>query len=89
VRHLRGRRAVTDPLRALPPNLLEEALRIVASTLSDVVPSEAQVHLLNAQRELLLAVAVIIDHNRSRATGSTRRATGARRTRKPSRVPLD
>jgi len=76
---------VTDASKQQGQSLLEDALRLVGSTISDVVPPEAQVHLLNAQRELLLAIAVIIEHNRSRATGSTR--TRSKRT--PSRVQLD
>ena len=69
-----------------PPNLLEEALRKLSGVMTDVVPSEAQGHLLNAQRELLRAVAVIVDHNRQRATGDPGRT---RSTRRPSRVQLD
>lgn len=77
---------MSDPLHALPPNLLDEAFRLVGSAIADVVPAEAQVHLLNAQRELLLAIAVIIEHNRGRATG---RGGRRRSPRKPSRVELD
>jgi hypothetical protein len=70
---------------ALPPNLLDDALRLIGGAVTDVVPPEAQVHLLNAQRELLLAIAAIIEHNRARAAGRPR--TPARTA--PSRVELD
>ena len=66
-------------------HLLDDALHLVGSAIGDVVPPEAQVHLLNAQRELLLAIAVIIEHNRHRTTGRPR----AKSPRKPSRVQLD
>ena len=68
-----------------PPNMLDDALRMIGGAVSDVVPADAQVHLFNAQRELLLAIAVIIEHNRSRATGTPRKRAGS----KPSRVELD
>jgi hypothetical protein len=77
---------VSDSSRQFPPNLLEDALRTIANALTDVVPADAQIHLLNAQRELLLAVAVIIEHNRARASGRPRPRGGATR---PSRVELD
>jgi len=69
----------------VPPNLLEDAIRAIGGALSDVVPPEAQSHLIAAQRELLLAFAVIIEHNTSRATGRAR----TRSARRPSRVELD
>lgn len=49
----------------------------------DVIPPEAQVHLLNAQRELLTAVFLIYEHQvgAKRSTPPTGRARGARRSR--------
>jgi hypothetical protein len=73
----------------LPTRIFEEAGHILA----EIVPPEAQTHLLNAQRELLLAVALTIEHNSTRRV-SKPRTTKARQTKKPagrrpSRVPLD
>ncbi|MDQ6856587.1 MAG: hypothetical protein M3Z57_05885 [Candidatus Dormibacteraeota bacterium] len=71
--------------------LLSDAARLLASSLGELVPPEAQLHLLNAQRELLLAIAVIIEHN----SGRTPRRPRARKTastpasRRPKRVELD
>jgi hypothetical protein len=80
---------MTDDAHA--PKLLSDAARLLANSLGELVPPEAQLHLLNAQRELLLAIAVIIEHN----SGRTPRRPGARRsaskstTRRPKRVELD
>jgi len=49
--------------RVLPTGRLEEALRAVVGVVKDVVPVEAQLHLLAAQRELVLAVASVIEHH--------------------------
>jgi hypothetical protein len=67
------------------PNVLDDALRMIGGAVSDLVPPDAQVHLLNAQRELLLALAIILEHNRARATGKRRGSTRG----KPSRVELE
>ena len=71
--------------------LLTDAARLLAGSLSEVVPSEAQQHLLNAQRELLLAIAVTIEHNASRTPRNPRAKGRARKpaTRRPKRVELD
>lgn len=78
-----------------PSRVLSEAARLVAGSINEIVPPEAQLHLLNAQRELLLAIAVIIEHNsgrtprspRGRRTKSKAKATPA--ARRPKRVELD
>jgi hypothetical protein len=89
VRDLRGRAFVTDGAFPLPARILEEA----AHLFTEIVPPEAQTHLLNAQRELLLAVALTIEHNSTRRVnkpGATRkRQTKSRATKRPSRVELD
>ena len=52
------------------------------------MPPEAQLHLLNAQRELLLALTVTVEHHlrqqRARAAGDE-----AREQQRPRRVELD
>lgn len=84
---------MTEACRLCPTRLVEETGHLLGVTLSDVVPPQAQAHLLNAQRELLLALMVTIEHNSSRARrqpakrGRTRRS--ATTARKPKRVALD
>ena len=86
---------MTEPSRAGPARLLEETSRLVGASLNEIVPPQAQTHLLNAQRELLLALAVTIEHNTSRAARSprgARRTSGAgakKSTNRPKRVELD
>jgi hypothetical protein len=88
--------SLSDTAFTIPIRLLGEAARLMA----DLVPAEAQKHLLNAQRELLLAVALTVDHNstrrvtKPRATKSSSRSTTASRkkataAKRPSRVKLD
>ena len=59
--------------------------------LVELVPPEAQLHLLNAQRELLLAIAVIIEHNSGRSPRRPQARGSARKpaSRRPKRVKLD
>ncbi|MFN2568553.1 MAG: hypothetical protein ABR564_03005 [Candidatus Dormibacteria bacterium] len=71
-----------------PDSLIGQAARRLATTVADVVPADAVLHLVNAQREILLAVSTVVSHNISRSQDPpTRRA--AARGRKPSRVDLD
>jgi hypothetical protein len=74
-----------------PSKVINEAARFLASSLGEIVPLEAQLHLLNAQRELLLAIAVIIEHNSGRTPRRPRgkRAPAKRGSRRPKRVELD
>ena len=78
--------------QAFPNKVLADAARMVAASLNEIVPPEAQLHLLNAQRELLLAIAVIIEHNSGRSPRRPRGKRAAARepaTRRPKRVTLD
>jgi hypothetical protein len=73
-------------------SLVSEATRLLAGALGEFVPPEAQAHLLNAQRELLLAVAVIIEHNSGRTPRQPRgrrRPASDKAERRPKRVELD
>lgn len=84
-----------------PARLVDDATRILGSSLGDLIPPAAQRHLFNAQRELLLAVAAMIEHHTQSAaepepsTGGTSRSGGKRtragtgRSRRPSRVELE
>jgi len=80
---------VTDAAFLLPGRIIEEASHLF----TEIIPPEAQTHLLNAQRELLLAVAITIEHNASRRVTSPRatpeRRPRARARKRPSRVELD
>jgi hypothetical protein len=92
---------MTEACRACPAKLVDEASRMLGTSFGDLVPPEAQRHLLNAQRELLLAVAAMIEHHTQTAptaeaastepSGRVRkRARGdAGRSRRPSRVELE
>jgi hypothetical protein len=73
------------------PKLLSDAARLLANSLGELVPPEAQLHLLNAQRELLLAIAVIIEHNSGRSPRRTRarKPASTPASRRPKRVELD
>jgi hypothetical protein len=84
---------VTEPFAVDPGKIIADVMQLLASVLGEFVPTEAQLHLLNAQRELLLALAVIIEHN---STRTPRQPRGRRRapkatttTRRPKRVELD
>jgi hypothetical protein len=76
-----------------PTRLAQSATQLLGTGLNDIVPPEAQRHLLNAQRELLLAALLTIEHNTSRASrtaparGRKRRSTA--RSRRPSHVELE
>jgi hypothetical protein len=84
-----------------PAKLVDDAARLVGSSLGDLVPPAAQRHLFNAQRELLLAVAALIEHHmqssdepeapaegaKGRSGKKTRAGTG--RSRRPARVELE
>lgn len=68
----------------------------VGHLLSDMVPPAAQVHLLNAQRELITALMLIYEHRvtatpRGRRTSTgTRRAPARRRTSKRvGKIPIE
>ena len=72
--------------------LINELGSRVGNVLSDMVPPAAQVHLLNAQRELITALMLIYE-NRVAPEPSTRRArrVPARRraTRRDTKIKID
>ncbi|TMC90644.1 MAG: hypothetical protein E6J12_06795 [Chloroflexi bacterium] len=67
--------------------LVNELGSRVGNVLSDMVPPSAQVHLLNAQRELITALVLIYEHRvTTGGTPARRRASPSRSSRKtPSR----
>jgi hypothetical protein len=87
---------MTDAVWAQATRLVDEASRLLGTSFSDIVPPEAQRHLLIAQRELLLALAAVIDHHtqepeptESPSRGRRRSRSGTERSRRPSRVELE
>jgi hypothetical protein len=85
-----------------PARLVDDATRILGSSLGDLIPPAAQRHFLNAQRELLLAVAALIEHHMqsdseaeaetgapSGSSRAKRTRAGTGRSRRPSRVELE
>jgi hypothetical protein len=87
---------MTDAVWAQATRLVDEASRLLGTSFSDIVPPEAQRHLLIAQRELLLALAAVIDHHtqeqeptESPSSGRRRSRSGTGRSRRPSRVELE
>jgi len=82
------------PCQFCPTRLAQGAGQLLGAGFSEIVPPEAQKHLLNAQRELLLAAMVTIEHNASRgapkpAARARKRTAAPKRTRQPSRVEID
>ena len=77
--------------------LINELGSRVSHLVSDMVPPSAQVHLLNAQRELITALMLIYEHRVTGATGgaarpraSARPASKRRRTAKRvGKIPID
>lgn len=72
--------------------LINELGSRVGNVLSDMVPPAAQVHLLNAQRELITALMLIYENRvaTAPATKRVRRARATRRTTKrDSKIHVD
>ena len=66
--------------------LVNELASRISHLLSDMVPPAAQVHLLNAQRELITALMLIYEHRvTTTPSGRTRRSAGASRRAAPRR----
>lgn len=56
----------------------------LGSVVKDVIPPDAQRHLLNAQRELLTALVLIYEHQAgARRSAAPRRRTAAKRAARP------
>ena len=80
--------------------LINELGSRIGHLLSDMVPPRAQVHLLNAQRELITALMLIYEHRvttpvgRARSTpsaGRTSRGAPTRRrpTKRAGKIPIE
>jgi len=78
---------MTESSGPIPARILEELSRRVG----ELVPPEAAAHLMRAQRELVLALTALVQHNTrkgGRTTASGRRSS-ASRTRRPRHVTID
>jgi hypothetical protein len=72
--------------------LINELGSRVGGILSDMVPPAAQVHLMNAQRELITALMLIYENRVAPepVARRTRRARAARRTtRRDRKIPIE
>ncbi len=78
--------------------LVNELGSRVSHVLTDMVPPAAQVHLLNAQRELITAMMLIYEHRvttgaprrPARRTATTRRAATKRSaSRRSGKIPVE
>jgi len=71
-------------------DMLQEAAFRVGGLLREFVPAEAQLHLLNAQRELLTALILIYEHQadtrRGESQKSPRRSVRSRRETESPRL---
>ncbi|MDQ2944109.1 MAG: hypothetical protein M3R21_10640 [Candidatus Dormibacteraeota bacterium] len=65
--------------------LINELGSRVGHLLSDMVPPRAQVHLLNAQRELITALMLIYEHRVTATPGGRRRGASSGTGRTPAR----
>jgi hypothetical protein len=68
-----------------PCRLLGDAGHLMGSTVNELLPPDAQIHLLNAQRELLIAVKLTIEHHRRQRAA----ADGGGPRRRPVRVEVE
>ncbi len=71
--------------------LINELGSRVGHVLSDMVPPAAQVHLLNAQRELITALMLIYENRLASPEATRGRRTTARRriTKRDRKIPIE
>lgn len=77
--------------------LVNELGTRVGGLLTEMVPPSAQVHLLNAQRELITALVLIYEHrvttgggrSSSRARSGSRRPSTRRSTSRVGKIPIE
>ena len=71
---------------------IQDAAYRIGGMVREFVPPEAQLHLLNAQRELLQALMLIYEHQAQARSGPARRSgVGSRRASSPRlrRIDID
>jgi hypothetical protein len=72
--------------------LINELGSRVGNVLTEMVPPAAQVHLLNAQRELITALVLIYENRVAptpRSTRARRAKTRRRTTRRDTKIPVE
>jgi hypothetical protein len=77
--------------------LVSELGSRMGNLLTDMVPPSAQVHLLNAQRELITALVLIYEHRVTtgsddrprRRTAGAKRAPARRRATRVGKIPIE
>ena len=77
--------------------LVSELGTRMGNLLTDMVPPSAQVHLLNAQRELITALVLIYEHRVTtgsdarprRRTAAAKRAPARRRASRVGKIPIE
>ena len=70
-----------------PGRIAADAAQLAGTAFNELIPPEAQVHLINAQRELFLALTVTIEHHARRSESDERRAR--REARRPVKIEVD
>jgi hypothetical protein len=70
-----------------PGKFAADAAQLAGAAFNELIPPEAQIHLINAQRELFLALKVTIEHHAQHAQSEERRAR--REARRPVKVELE
>jgi hypothetical protein len=70
-----------------PGRIAADAAQLAGTAFSELIPPEAQGHLLNAQHELFMALKVTIEHHARHAQSEERRAR--REARRPVKIELE
>ena len=82
---------MTENCRVCPARLLGDAADLLGPSVDELLPPAAWEHLRAAQRELLLALSITLEHHlRERPAGGDDDTTAARRRRRrPVKVDLE
>jgi hypothetical protein len=70
-----------------PGRIAAEAAHLAGTAFSELIPPEAQAHLIKAQAELYLAVKATIEHHARHVQSEERRAR--RGSRRPVKIEVD
>ncbi len=70
-----------------PGRLAAEAAQLAGTAFSELIPPEAQAHLIKAQAELFLAVKATIEHHARHVQTEERKAR--RESRRPVKIELE
>jgi hypothetical protein len=70
-----------------PGRIAAEAAHLAGTAFSELIPPEAQTHLIKAQAELFLALKVTIEHHARHMQSEERRTR--RESRRPVKIELE